>query len=90
MYKNRNTGAGNGMRGPRGIGGILYSGQCHQTFRGMSPNILGNFVKHSGECHKTFLETLPDIPGEHSLNILHALNTQIQLILAYISILFQK
>ena len=57
------------------MGGILYPGECRQTFREMSPNIPGNVLKHS---------------GEHSSNILHALNSQIQLILAYISILFQK
>ena len=43
MYKTRNTGTGNGMRG---MGGMLYSVECHQTFQGMSPNILGNVVKH--------------------------------------------
>ena len=50
MYKTRNTGTGNGMRGTRGMGGMLYSGECRQTFLGMSPNILGNVIKHSGEC----------------------------------------
>ena len=50
MYKTRNTGTGNGMRGTRGLGGMLYSGECHQIFRGISPNIPGNVVKHSGEC----------------------------------------
>ena len=66
-------------------------------FRGMSPNIPRNVVKHSGECPQTFHGMSPNIPGnvakhswEHSSNILHALNSQIQLILAYISILFQK
>ena len=57
MYKTRNTGTGNGMRGARGIGGVLYSGECGQTFRGnfpqtfrgMSPNIPGNVAKQSGE-----------------------------------------
>ena len=39
MYKTRNTGTGNGLRGTRGIGGMLYSGECHQTF---------------GECRKKF------------------------------------
>ena len=42
MYKTRNTGTGNGMRGTRGIGEMLYSGECRQTFRGMSSNIPGN------------------------------------------------
>ena len=69
MYKNRNTGTGNGMRGTQGMGrnvifqGMLpnipenspkHSGECPQTFRGMSPNIPGNVAKYSGECHKTF------------------------------------
>ena len=49
MYKTRNTGTGNGMRRTRGIGGMLYSGECPQTFRGMSPNIPGNVVKNFGE-----------------------------------------
>ena len=61
MYKTRNTGTGNGMRGTRGIGGVLYSGECGQTFqgnfpqtfRGMSPNIPGNVAKYSGECRQT-------------------------------------
>ena len=33
---------------------MLYSGDCHQTFQGMSPNIPGNVLKHSGECPQTF------------------------------------
>ena len=63
------------MRGTRGMGEMLYSRECRKTFRGMSPNIPWNVVKHS---------------GEHSSNILHALNSQIQFILAYVSILYQK
>ena len=87
----------------RGMGGMLYSGQCRQTCR-------GNVLKHSGECRKTFRGMSPNTPenvvkhsgnivkhsgnvikhsGEHSSNTLHALNSQIQPILAYISILFQ-
>ena len=60
MYKNRNTGTGNGTRG---MGGMLYSGECRQTFRGMAPSIPGNVLKHSGECRQTFRGTLPNIPG---------------------------
>ena len=64
MYKNRNTGTGNGMRGMRGMGRNVI-------FRRMSPNILGNAPKHSGECCQTFrgisLQTFrgmpPNIPG---------------------------
>ena len=29
---------------------LKYSGECPQTFRGMSSNITGNVAKHSGEC----------------------------------------
>ena len=95
MYKNRNTGTGNGMQGMRGMWRMLYFGECPQTFRGTK--IPGNVAKHSGECPQIFREMSPNIPenvtkhsGKHSSNILRALNSQIQLILAYISILFQK
>ena len=40
-----------------------YSGECHKTFRGMSPNIPGNVGKHSGECHQTFRGMSQNIPG---------------------------
>ena len=63
MYKTRNTGTMNGMRGTRGMGGMLYSGECRPTFRGMLLNIPGNVLKHSGECHKAFRGTSPNIPG---------------------------
>ena len=53
IYKNRSTGTGNGMLGTRGMGGMLYSGECRQTFRGTSPNVPGNVLKHSGECPQT-------------------------------------
>ena len=56
MYKTRNAGTGNGMRGTRGIGGMWYSGECRQKFqgmsrifRGMSPNNPGNVAKYSGQ-----------------------------------------
>ena len=51
MYKTRNTRMGNGTRGIRGV---LYSGECCQTFREMSSNIPENVFKHSGECPQTF------------------------------------
>ena len=57
MYKTRKTGTGNGIRGRRGMGrgwGMLYSGECRQTFRGMPSNILENIAKHSGKCHQIF------------------------------------
>ena len=63
MYKNRNTGTGNRMRGMRGMGVMLYSGECRQTFQGMFSNIPGNILKHSGECSKTFQGMSPNIPG---------------------------
>ena len=78
MYKTRNTGTGNGMRGTQGMGGMLYSGECRQIFRGMSPKHSGechqilrgmlldiprNVTKHSRECHQKFRETSPNIPG---------------------------
>ena len=47
MYKTRNTGTGSGMRGTRGMGGMLYSVECRQTFREMLPNIPENVAKHS-------------------------------------------
>ena len=43
------------MRGTRGMGGML----CCQTFREMSPNILGNVIKNSGERRQTFQGILP-------------------------------
>ena len=65
MYKTRNTGTGNA-----GMGEMLYTGECRQIFRGISPNIPGNVVKHpgnvakhSGECSRTFRVMLSNIPG---------------------------
>ena len=56
MYKNRNTGTGNGMRGTRGMGECYipgnvtkHSGESPHIFWGMSPNIPGNVLKDSGE-----------------------------------------
>ena len=71
MYKTRDTGAGNRMRGTREMGAMLYSGEYCQTFQGISLNIPGNVLKHSGECPQTFrrfhLAIFPgmygDIPG---------------------------
>ena len=63
MYKTRNTGTRNGTRG---VGGILYSGECRQTFHGMSSNIPGmsqknpgNIIKNSGERRQRFQGMLP-------------------------------
>ena len=71
MFKNRNTGTGNGMRGTRGMGGECYipeniaqhSGECSQTFRGMFSNILGNVPKHSVEFRQTFQGMSSNIKG---------------------------
>ena len=66
MYNTRTTGTGNGMRGTRGMWGILYSGKSRQTFRGMSSNILGNVTKYSGECRQIFREWYQTIQGMSS------------------------
>ena len=70
MYKTRNTGTWNGMRGTRGMGGMLYSEECRQafrecpqTFQGMSSNIPGNLTKYFWECRKTFPGMSPNNPG---------------------------
>ena len=72
MYKTRNTGTGNGMRGTRGIGGMLpnipgnvlkNSKECPQTFQGMSQNIPRNVAKHSGKCRQTFRGMSLNISG---------------------------
>ena len=70
MYKARNTGTGNGMRGTRGMGEMLYSGECRQIFRGMFSNIPGNVLnipgnvtKRSGECPQIFRGMSQNIPG---------------------------
>ena len=54
MYKTRNTGTGNGKRGTRGEEEMFHSVKRHQTFREVSPNILGNVIKLSGEYRQTF------------------------------------
>ena len=69
MYKTRNTGTGNGMRGTRGIGGMLYSGECGQTFRGMPSKIPRNVAKHSGECPQIFRGMYSNIPRNVLTNI---------------------
>ena len=70
MYKTRNTGTRKRMRGTLGMGGCYipgnvakHSGECPQTFRGMSSNIPGNDTKHSGECPQTFRGMSSNIPG---------------------------
>ena len=67
IYKTRNTGTGNGMRGMRGmsIPGNAQedSGECSRRFRGMFKKILGNVRKDSGECSKSFQGMFKKIPG---------------------------
>ena len=70
MYKTRNTGTGNGMRGTRWRGECYIPGNVAQhseefiqTFRGISSNIPGNVTKHSGECRQTFRGMSSNIPG---------------------------
>ena len=63
MYKTRNTGTGNGMQGTRGMGEMLCSGKCCETFREISSKIPGNVAKHSGECPQTFWGMSQNVPG---------------------------
>ena len=66
IYKTRNTGTGNGMRGMRGTRGMFTripgnlledSGECYYF------NIPENVPKDSGECSKRFRGMLKKIPG---------------------------
>ena len=63
IYKTRNTRAGNGMRGTRGMftrisGNLLDdSGECYCF------NIPGNVPEDSGECWRRFRGMFEDIPG---------------------------
>ena len=67
IYKTRNTGTGNGMRGMRGmsIPGNAQedSGECSKRFRGMLKKIPGNVHQDSGECSRRFREMFQKIPG---------------------------
>ena len=63
MYKTRNTGTGNRMQGTRGIGGMLYSEECRQTFWGMPSKIPENVANYSGECYQTFRGVPSNISG---------------------------
>ena len=44
------------MREAQGMEGMLYSGECRQTFWGMLLNIPGNVAKNSQEYFQTFRE----------------------------------
>ena len=67
IYKTRNTGTGNGMRGMRGMSipgnAQQDSGECSKRFRGMLKKIPGNVPKDSGECSKRFRGMFQKIPG---------------------------
>ena len=72
IYKTRNTGTGNGMRGMQGTRGLFTkipgnaqedSGECSRRFRGMSLKIPGNAREDSGECSRRFRGMLSKIPG---------------------------
>ena len=54
MYKTKNTGTRNEMRGTQGMENVIFRGNVlkrsrkyHQTFRGMSKNISRNVLKHT-------------------------------------------
>ena len=66
IYKTKNTGMGNGMRGIRGTRGMFTSipgnlledsGECYYF------NIPGNVPEVSGECSKRFRGMFKKIPG---------------------------
>ena len=66
IYKTRNTGTGNGMRGMQGTRGMFTripgnlledSGECYYF------NIPGNVPQDSGECSKRFRGMFEEIPG---------------------------
>ena len=66
IYKTRNTGTGNGMRGMRGTRGMFTkipgnlledSGECYYF------KIPGNVQEDSGECSKRFRGMFQKIPG---------------------------
>ena len=54
IYKTRNTGMGNGMRGMQGTRGMftrIPGNLLILAFRGMLTKIPGNVQEDSGECH---------------------------------------
>ena len=59
IYKTRNTGTGNEMRGMRGMS-IL---ECSRRFRGMFKKIPGSAQEDSEECSKRFRGMFRKIPG---------------------------
>ena len=67
IYKIRNTGTGNGMRGMRGMSipenAQEDSGECSTRFREMLNKIPRNAQEDSGECSKRFRGMFQKIPG---------------------------
>ena len=64
IYKTRNTGTGNGMRGMSILGNPQEdSGECSRRFRGMLNKIPGNAQQDSGECSTRFRGMFEKIPG---------------------------
>ena len=69
IYKTRNTGTGNGVRGMQGTRGMFTripgnlledSGECSHF------SIPGNVPEDSGECYQRFRGMFEKIPGECS------------------------
>ena len=66
IYKTRNTGMGNGMRGIQGTRGMftrIPGNVLILAFREMFEKIPGNFIKESGKCLRRFRGMLLMIPG---------------------------
>ena len=78
MYKTRKTG--------RETGNVaIHFGECRQTFRemtqtfrGLSPNILGSVVKHSSECPQISQRMLPNIAGIVVKHLLFIANSAVK------------
>ena len=78
LYKTRNTGTGNRMRGTREIGGKLYPEEYRQTFREMSSNIPWNVAKHFRECPRKIQRIFKNNLGlvvKHFVESMKALDT---------------
>ena len=63
IYKTRNTGTGNGMRGMRGMFTRIPGNVTILIFRGMFQRIPGNIEEDSGECSRGFRGMSKKIPG---------------------------
>ena len=66
IYKTRNTGTGNGMRGMQGTQGMftrIPGNVLILAFRGIFEKIPGNVINNSGECSRRFRGMFGKIPG---------------------------